>query len=622
MLPVARRQGVLVAILCLIALAPQAAGLTSPAIVLVLAGYAWARVLVPKWGLGAALSLVFVGWASVTFVVMSVTPLIHTDPPLTVSVVLASLSFVAANIEARMRTVTHLPALARGSVLASFLGTISWVVAAALAMVIPGATGMSWAVRNDSSLDVWNIRQIAAFGGLDSVNPSNPRPAEHVLSASFLPTGHPLDAASSTFATEIGAHAQHWSLLIALTGVLGGLLVAETMRGSGRLGGLTAVGAGLASVGFLMAPATGAMLREGQINGHLNLVLILASYLIFRRAAAFPAAALGSLLLAMTLLMLIWTPFAAVPGLFAVVVAWHHRRELRNRQEMTLLWLGPVTVFFTWSFVNFSIEEILGLFVKVAVENGKALAAPTSHAMPVWLPFTVALALAIAALCVLLARRSGIDAAAGGLLLLGLGLGLAPIVAARGGLGGDLEYYPARYLSMSTITLIPVAIALVVRVTAERSLVSRAVAAGSIASIVSLALVAPMPTWVNRWGFAPAYLLTGEVYGPRALVADRIVNFASDDEVKLAWRLDPPFDYHVNWMLSVDEREERPVFSTNFRSALRNYGPDDSIERVCEIATATDLPVVLVTRDPNLSGEVEFACPDEGATTELLAPSK
>ena len=622
MLAVARRQGVLLAILSMMALAPQAAGLTSPAIVLLLAGFSWARVLMPRWGLGAAVSLVFVGWASVTFVVMCLTPLLHTDPPLTVSVVLALLSFLAAHTETRVSAPTRLPALGRGSVLASVLGGISWVVAATLAMVIPGATGLSWAVRNDSSLDVWNIRQIAAWGGLESVSPMNPRPAEHVLSASFLPTGHPIDAASSTFAAEIAAHAQHWSLLIVLTSVLSGLVVAETMRGLGQLSGLTAVGAGLAAVVFLMAPASGAMLREGQINGHLNLVLILASYLIFRRAAAFPAVALASLMLAMTLLMLIWTTFAAVPGVFVLAVAWRHRRELLDRREMTFLWLGPVTVFFTWSFVTFSLKGILELFVTVAIENGQALTAPTSHAMPVWLPFTVATALAVGALCALLARRSGVDAAAGVLLLLGLGIGLAPIVAARGGLGGDLEYYPARYLSMSTIALIPVTIALVLRAIAERSLAIRAVAAASVAAIVSLALVAPMPTWINRWGFAPVYLLTGQMYGPRALVADRVVAFASDDEVRLAWRLDPPFDFHVNWMLSVDERGERRQWSTRFRSALRNYGPDDSIERVCEIATATELPVVLVTRDPNLGHEIELACPDQGVTTDLMDPSK
>lgn len=620
MLPVARRQGVLVAILCLVALAPQAAGLTSPAIVLLIAGYAWARVLIPRWGLGAALSLVFVGWASVTFVVMCITPWLHTDPPLTVSVVLASLSFVAAKVEAPMSAATHLPALARGSVLASLIGAISWVVAATLAMVIPGATGLSWAVYADSYADVWFMRQIAAEGGLNSVNPTNSRPAENVLSASFLPTGHPIDAASSTFATEIATHAHYWSLLIVLTSVLSGLVVAETMRGSGRLRGLTAVAAGLASVGFLMAPASGAMLDRGQVNGHLNLVLILASYLVFRRAVAFPAVGLASLLLAMTLLMLIWTPLAAVPGAFAVVVAWRHRRELRNRQEMTLLWLGPVVVFFTWSLMTFSIDDVLQVFNTNASANHNVITTLTVHVVPVWLPFTVAAVLVVAALCAVLARRSGIDAAAGGLLLLGLGLGLAPIVAARGGLGGELEYYPARYLSMSTIALIPVTIALAVRVAAERPLASRAVAAASIASLVSLAFVAPMPTWVNRWGFAPAYLLTGQMYGPRTLVADRIVDFASDDEVKLAWRLDPPFDYHVNWMLSVDERGERRIFSTNFRSALRNYGPDDSIERVCQIGNATDLPVVLVTRDPNLSDEVQLACPDEGVAIELLAP--
>ncbi len=621
MLPVARRQGVLVAILCLIALAPQAAGLTSPAIVLLIAGYAWARVLIPRWGLGAALSLVFVGWASVTFVVMSVTPLLHTDPPLTVSVVLALLGIVAAVAETRMGPKKSLPPLARGAVIASLSGAAAWILAAVLAMTVPGATGLSWAVYVDSSLDVWNIRNIAAHGGVDSTPGSNPRPAEHALSASFLPTGHPLDAASSTFATEIGAHAQHWSLLIALTGVLGGLVVAETMRGTGRLRGLTAIATGLASLSFLMAPATGVMLARGQINGHLDLVLILASYLIARRAHVFPLAALATLLLSMTLLMLIWTPFAGVPGVFACVVAWRHRAELPARQPMTLVSLGPIAVFFTWSVFSFAKGTLLGVFLRDTNANEKLVTIPTEQPVPVWLPFTGAVVLVVAALCGMLVRRSRVDAAAGGLLLLGLGLGLVPIVAARGGLGGDLEYYPARYLSISTIALLPVAIALVVRITAERSHVSRAVAAASIASIVGLAIVAPMPTWVNRWGFAPAYLLTGEMYGPSALVADRVFDFASDDEVKLAWRADPPFDYHVNFMLSVDERGNRGDFGGLLRMALRNYGPDDSIERVCQIGNATDLPVVLVTRDPTLSNEVESACPDEGVAIELLSPS-
>jgi len=241
---------------------------------------------------------------------------------------------------------------------------------------------------------------------------------------------------------------------------------------------------------------------------------------------------------------------------------------------------------------------------------------------PVWVPFTIAVTVAV----VIAARTSAslvpVYSDHAIITVVALTASAGVLAAFSGGLDVTNAYYSAKYLYLATLALVPLGVGLTIRTLGHKSGRMVIGIGVSAAAVLATALVAPANPAFSRWTITPLAIVTGDVYGSRDQVWQKIVDYASVDDVRLAWRADPPFDHRVNFMLSVNERGDRLQWSTDFRSALRNYGPDDSIERVCEIGAATDLPVVLVTRDPNLSSEVQLACPNDGVTAELLAPSK
>lgn len=622
----ADRHRTAVAAAALLALAAVVLVSMSPVIVVAVAAYAWGRVAVRRWGWGAGVSLVVVGWASVTFFVLCLTPALHIDPSLVLAVVWAAMaigaSFIAAP-EPSLAQLAQLAPLPRGSMIASLSGAAVWALAVGLAKVLPHGSGLSWAVYSDSSLDVWAIRQNVAHGGVHVYPSTNPRPVEHALTTSFLPPYHPLDSSSSTFVTEIGTHALNWSILIALTCVLAGLVVAEATRGIDRLRRAAPVFAGIMSLGVLAAPVTGVMLGRGQINGHLNLVLMLSAVLISIRAARAPHLAVAALLLNVTLLMLVWTPLAAVPGMLALTVAWQYRRDLVAGGSRTLMSLGPPLIFFAWSLISFALDGMISLIKGGETAQESLVSIPTRYPQPVWLPLTFAAFFGSAALRVAQTRRPTDLARSILPLLAGLALGAAPLFIPRGGFGGELGYYPARYLSMLTIVLVPVIVGLTLQLAACTTLLSRVCAGSVAATVVTLAVVAPLPPSVSRWGYTPVDVATGNAFGTHADVYDRIIAYASDDTLMLAWHDDPDFDFHINWMISVDDTGDRTIWSTYVRSAIRYAVPGDmSVSRACEIGRTSERPVVLFTRDSSLESSIDNACPDAHIEVRLQDSAK
>jgi len=587
-----------------------------PALPIAVAWFAWLRVLLPRLGAGMALAVVTVAWASVTFIAMSLAPATPLSYPLVLG--LAMVLATALARLAKSETAFDEVKLSRSGVAAALSGGVVWVMAVLAAIVVPGGGGTSWAAFGDSSIDLRDMRQIVAYGGVNSVSPPDPRPAEHVLSASFLGVGHPVDSSASTFAMEVDAHTLHWILLVVLASALGGLLVLEHARGVRRARILAPVGAAIVSLGMLSTPISGLMFYRGHINTHVIIVFVLAALHIARRADRLPSLAVAMLIADMTILMLVWTPFAAVPGLLALAVGWNLRAELRATATTSLAWLGAALIFFAWSASTFTTSVLLDLISASGAENEERVSVYTGLQNLVWWPLTFTIVGLVIAGAFAATRSYPKDTRVTVTAVAGLIVGGAPIFIARGGIAGQLEYYPSRYASITTMILAVLACAIAVHTFARSGVAGRSAVTVAAIGVIALSVVAPLDSKVPRWGYAPVQIVTGDYFGTRAQMIDKVKQYPSNEVLRLAWLADSPYDWRVNWMVSVPAPGDPFVWDTPERELVRNYFGDYSTARACALADWSRRPVILMTRARGLSAEVAATCQSDNISVEML----
>jgi len=611
-----------------------AAGMPAIAVTIVV-GTAWAVTLLRRLGLSVALAGILVGWMTITFLVTSLVPLVNAPLSLTRELVYAGTAICAWALEVLRpapKTAAHPihPAVLVGSL----LGPLAWLVGIALSVVLPSGSGLSWASRIDSSLDVWAIRLIALNGGAGIGPSANPRPLEHTLSASFLPFTHAVNGSSRALEEELLAHATAWSLLIVMSCLLAGLVVAEFASGARRAPLSVAVFSGIASLGMLTMPVTGRILDFGQINAHLVFVLVFASVLIARASRDRPVPAVALLIIAMCLLLLCWTPFAAVPGFLAMVVAWDVRGRLSRYDLATVGWWGFAAIMLAWTMSAYTAGDLLRRVFSTSSSNEAAVtvSAFTGVVNPYWLPLS---AVVIGAtLCVAVAALS-IDratAVVSGTTMIGFVIGAAPLILARGGIGGELEYYPAKYISLATIAAAPVLMGVGLRILTEASASAkrRTFAVVALASAVTTTALSPATIVPDRTLFAPVALATGRHVGTHAELAGRVLRLVDEAVLNVAWRLDPTFDFAVGWLQSVAlPMDDPPAWNTPIRAALRIHGDDFGASAACDVVAASNLPgffinspnrpVNFVTADPHLSEELAAECPGANYTVTVVS---
>jgi hypothetical protein len=605
-----------------LAFAAQWRGLHPVALTL-LALAAWFVVAVRRLGFALGSAAVVVGWMSLVLAVFTVTPAVGADPAIAVGVALV------VAIAATIPTVAKVaPAAnwegAAGAMLASLSGATLWIGGLAWGLHAPGGGGLSWAMYNDATGAVWGLRTIIRYGGVPSVpKAANSVPLSDVLSASLLPPGTVADASPASVAAQLSAHALQWGVLIALASLLAGLIVVALGSRPGRHGWPTLVGASCASILLLAAPVTGRILDLGQSNAFVTMVLVGASVLAGVGARRHLLLSLSVLLAAMGLLVVSWTPFAAVPGLLALVVARRAKRAGLDRQRV-LAWMLPGCTVAAWTMLVYG-PVLLKAFVKTDPNANYATVKTFSRpgyweaiGNPYWWPLSIAIVLVATLLAMLLRRRARDAAILMGLSTAGLVLGMLPFLLLTRRLPVNLDYYPAKYLSIATICLVPIVVGAALRVFTESDgRAARAATGASVLAVCALAIAAPTPPDTPRWAFTPLMIARGQHYGTDAQVAGRIVAFTSNDELVVPWRYDPPFDTPVAMMDSSIGPPVDDVFLRPMRYVLRYYRNDFSAEVACQLADASVIPVVLVTRDPLLPEEVARSCPDARITVQL-----
>jgi hypothetical protein len=597
----------------------------SPVFVTVVALATWLSVAVRRLGIALGAASVVVGWMSLLLMTLTLTPGLGIDPPIAVGV-----SLVCA-IAASIPTVMAIPPQANragevSAILASLAGTVSWVLGLTWGFLAPHGGGLSWAAYKDSSNAIWLLRGLIQYRGVPSVsNPGMPVRLGDALTASMVPPGTIADASPMSIAAQLSAHAMEWSVLICLASLLSGLVVVAVATRAGGRRWPTLVAAAAASMVLLVAPVTGRILDLGQIDSHLVLVLLGATVLAGIGAERHLLLSLSVLLAAMGLLVITWTPFAAVPGVIALVIAGRAYRAHLGRQRV-LAYLLPGAAVAAWIFAIYGpdlLRSTLGGSAATDYATVATFSRPgyvESFTNPYWWPLSIGIPTVTVVVSLLLARKAPATALIAWLSTAGFVLGMLPFALIKGGLTIDLAYYPAKYLSLTTISLVPLMLGMAVRVIADGpSRSRRAIAALSVVAVFGLAVVAPTPPETSRWAITPLLIARGEHYGTNDQVAGQIVGLTSNDALVLPWAYDPPFDTQVLLMNSGIGPNVDNILLDPARYVLRYYRGDFATQVACDLADASLRPVILITRDAGLQDAVARECPSAHITVRYEA---
>lgn len=591
-----------------------------PAVVLVtaLAAVTWA--LIPRWGLAAALGIATCGGAAVILAALIIAPAIpgpfgtETSLAAVVSIVIAGrriLADRAAGIRADLQ-------VSKATVAAAAAGPLIWVASVILGALLKSSGGLSWAVYSDSSRDVWFMRLFRAFEGVPTFGRFDMWPIEHAISTAFLPVGHPANAEANTFMTEIVSHSISWTVLIAVALLLAALAGATFAQGGTSPRWAPATVAGVISIVALAMPVHGFLLRAGQINAHMILILMFTTVLVSIKASERPVSVAGALLCLTTLTALVWVPFAVVPGLLFVILAWRHRADIRANQLESLLRIGLGVVASLWAIAAFATTQLVDIWDSRGDEDGGFLKIPSSQPNPVSFPVSIGLVVLglLLAWHVRRTRRAFAEVAA--VTILGeLGVALA-LGVLTGGFAVYTEYYIAKFISLGSLVVFPLVFGLGASLLGASAVPERIAAFATMAGAAATIAMAPTPAVTPRWDYAPRQVITGEYFGERAQFMDKVAAYADDEVVRLAWRADPPFDYIVNWLLVVNEPDNPLQWNSNLRAHVRNNWRDHSTYRACQIAIDEERPVVLYTRDEAFIKRIATLCDAPNLTVELL----
>jgi hypothetical protein len=596
-----------------------------PVVLLALTLSMWLVVAAPRFGLLLASASVAVGWLTVVFVVFTLTPAVSIDPRHATSSAL--LIMLAATIP----LVTKVPrrhdnALPWRVLVASASGGLLWLAGLGWGLVRPGGGGWSWAMYRDSTMDLWEMRTMIEYAGVSSLaGVKNIQPLTHVVSASLVSPRVSTAASPETASAFLSGHGYHWTVTVVLASFLAGLVVYHlAVRAAAGRHTLPLLGAAVVSLGSVTHPATGVAFDLGQINVQCIFVLVLASVCAALAPRQYTPFALSVVLVAMGLLVTTWILFAAVPGLLAVFVGLRLKGLGRTRDEV-LEWVLPGAAIAAWALGIYGWPLVRDIATQASTRAHLVTETTHSHG-DFWLSYSNPHSIALSATVAAVAGAAGFallrqDRWRGTVALLaaaGLVIGVLPSAVALGGFSEPLAYFPAKHLFIGTFCLVPVAVGSLLHF-AGRSRVTTGVVFSVVAAALAVAIAVAEPTPTQRWALTPVDVARGEHFGTHDAVAGQFIEFASSDELRVPWRYDAQHDVTVNLMMSAVGPHINPVYFVPTRYVLRFYRNDFAASVACDLAVADRRRVVLVTRDPDLDGEIQALCPTEDIVVELVA---
>lgn len=588
----------------------------------------WFVVAARRWGLVLASGMVVIGWASLMFAVLSFTPLVSADPRIATSAALVIATagvvpVVRAVSPRRTGTLRTLPVLAMAS------GGIVWLVGLAVGLVSGGGGGLAWAMYRDSSMNLWLMRLTLEYTGIKSLfSQFDSQPLAPAISTALIPPDVGIAASPETAAAFLTGYASHWATLLVLSAFLAGATVFRLARrpGAARWHRIVVLlGTAAASLFMVSYLPAGVPMYLGQINVSLVFTLVFASIAATVGATPKTSPYVFSALLAATALLLVtWTLFAAVPAALAVVLGWRLWR-LRLPRDAVLGPALPGIALLSWCAVIYAWPVARALLTPGNPTADHLTSTTTfanpgywdSYTNPYSIPLFVALALGTGLAALVVHRNAAWRVRTTVVAAVAVIAGIVPTALALGGLPQPLAYFPAKYLFIATVCLVPGVVGLLLRGIGERP--PRRWFATTIAVAVAVvAVVYPVPT--TEPALTPTALLvaTGRHFGSHDQVVSPFITLADPDTLRLPWRLDPPHDTTIALMRSSIGPDVPSGLLDGVRAPLRNNRGNFSADVACLLGRNVTQPIVLYTADPLLSSELSALCPAEGITVLLV----
>ncbi|MET4639077.1 hypothetical protein [Mycetocola sp. 2940] len=478
--------------------------------------------------------------------------------------------------------------------------------ASAIAIVLRfGLTHLSWSMNRDAVTSMIFSRFLVEDGGA-SAERANPLLLPYGLIAAVLVPGRSASPPEGLLEHDIVRMAGLWLVIVLATSVLAALVAVTTIParrwGTRLVFGLVA---GILPVSWFLA---GSAFAFGFFNATLTVLILLASWLVWRRSNATPAWSVCLLLLASTTLLATWSPFAVVTAALAAAATALNWRRL----------VSPAALF--W--VALSAAQLLawGCLVTVPdfLRDGQHLGSGGGIFDSSPLAFALIALLAVVIGFVSRAREGEALDRIGVIVILAASAPLLVyFLSFRWGTDDVWTYFPAKFSWLVSSVLLILIVALSGRVVADldRGASVRAVVATTVLGLLGGLMLWAVPLTKQASDAYPALSVWRSVsiseHDPFLRTA---FDLSSPEENNLAVRYNGVAgDYFVNaWLLQVNvESMQDPI-----RQYAYSYFAWDAAD-TCDVVEEIGRPVTIWTRDSALLTELDTVCPDGDYSVRL-----
>lgn len=488
-------------------------------------------------------------------------------------------------------------------------GAIIWCGVLLLAKILPSGSPVSWAMGGDAANNILFARTLLEQGGITLGAGANPVPLTAALIALFMLPGRTF--ASPTVEADILAIAQMWGAGIAAACLVSGALVLALLRKRTAMGYVAvAVGSMLPLTWMILAGS----IALGFVNFHLTLALILGCVVILLRPDDGLVLSIVGLSVSLTLILALWAPLAAIPGLALLALVITKRRAVvRLRGWRLVLAIGAVVQSALY-FAAMSLPSFL--------TQGGALAEATGAVFE----FNVAFFAAVASFAVVLgggyawANRS-MDAIRGlGVVVVGGGLGLVALLwLRRNDEGGLWGYYQLKYLWLFIAILFVVAIAFGVAfaVSIEKANARSAMAFFGVlviaAGFVQTAKVT-IPDYRDDLQLQRDTLiriLKGDfgIDGRGDRIFERVVELADAETPSILWSSNEPDESAIMFWIIQMASSGADDYDLRILAYVRDL---ESADDLCTVRELMRGKVTVITASEDVADAAASACPELG----------
>jgi hypothetical protein len=564
--------------------------------------------------LGAVGSIAVVALVEVLCVYAALFLTAATGLPMEATVIALALAggVIGVVLGVRARARFRLPSRAALSVLLpSLAGGLLWLSTMLLALVVPGASRVSWAMLGDSANNILFARELLGANGVVLPAIANPVPLPAGIVAIAMDLSRGSVASDDLARHDVASLASVWSLLIVLGCVTCGLLAGSIVRSAGAS---TAVIAGV-SAGASLIPlswfVTGYSIEFGFFNASVVLPILLAALLAYVELQRRPAVCLAVLSVAATLVVAVWSPLVVVPLAVGLAVVLTRFRELLATRGRALVVLGVGVLQFLVYGILVVVPGIAGNSTALAAQGGV-------YPFREWVFAAIAVALlAAAALAFPSVRHPSFVVAV--TVVVAAGLALAVLLRVAPQPVGSWSYYPMKFAWLAAVLAIVLivgyAAAAVVRL--ARSGLVRGTGFGLVAVLTALGVVFAPGIQFDRVQREPlSSVLAGRYFGGDA-VAEQVFASATPGQARILWHSDDQAEARVNfwtlllWSESVADGKALRV------AAYGNYDHDDPAE-LCRIMELMGGDVAVTTADTSLPATIDGVCPELHAEVSVV----